>query len=88
MRLGLLAGFLMFSAAALVIVRHDSRMTFMLWQQHNATHNELQEQYGRLMIEQATWRRQQSVAAKAEAEWGMQPPPPGEIVSLFLEGGQ
>ena len=86
MRLGLLACLLLFSAIALVVVRHDSRVTFIRWQQHNATHNELQEQHGRLMIEQATWRRQQSVAAKAETEWGMLPPKPAEIVSLFLEG--
>lgn len=88
MRLGLLAGFLLFSAAALIVVRHESRLTFMRWQQHNATHNAMQEQHGRLMIELTTWRRQQSVAAKAETEWGMHPPPPGEIVSLFLGDGR
>ncbi len=72
------------SAASVVTVRHHNRLEFIALQKQEQRHDELQAEWGRLMLEKATWTRQHKVADAAHKSLEMSPPKPDKIVTLEL----
>ncbi len=72
------------SAAAVVAVRHQNRLTFVTLQKQEQRHDELQAEWSRLMLERATWTRRNSVVDDARKRLGMVAPSPERIVTLQL----
>jgi len=75
-------------ATAVVAVRHQNRLTFVALQKQEQRHDELQAEWGRLMLERATWTRQHSVVDDARKRFGMVAPSPERIVTLQLATGE
>lgn len=75
------------SAAAVVTVRHQNRLAFVALQKQEQRHDELQAEWGRLMIEKATWTRQHNVADDARKRLEMSAPTPDRTVTLQLGDG-
>ncbi len=73
------------SAVAVVTVRHENRLAFVALQNQEKRHDDLQAEWGRLMIERATWTRQHNVADDARKRLDMSAPAPDRIVTLKLE---
>lgn len=72
------------SAAAVVSVRHLNRLAFVDLQEQEQRHDDLQAEWSRLMLERATWTRQNSVVDDARERLGMLAPLPERIVTLHL----
>lgn len=51
----LLAGAVFLSAVAVVVTQHEARRTFVQVQELEAARDELNEEWGRLQLEQSTW---------------------------------
>ena len=73
------------SAVAVVAVRHQNRLVFVELQNHERQREELQTQWGRLIIEKATWTRQHNVADDAAKTLEMAVPEPDQVITLELE---
>ncbi|MCY4244249.1 MAG: cell division protein FtsL [Gammaproteobacteria bacterium] len=71
------------SALQLVDVRHQNLAAFMHIQQLAGEYDRLNEQWGKLLAEQATWTVRR-VESRARAELGMHNPPPGAVYYLLL----
>ena len=74
----------MASAFAVVVVRHENRIAFHQLQRQEEIRDELQVQWGRLMLERATWRVEHSVAEEAGRRLEMAPPASADIVTVRL----
>ena len=72
------------SAAAVVTVRHQNRLEFVALQKQEQEKVELQAEWGRLMLEKATWTRQHSVADTARKQLAMSAPRPEKIITLEI----
>lgn len=70
------------SAVAVTYVRHQNRLAFMATQTQQKHRDELDIEWRRLMLEQATWGMEHTVAAEARKKLEMRSPPPAEIVTL------
>lgn len=73
------------SAAAVISVRHQNRLAFVALQKQEQRHDELQAEWGRLMLEKATWTRQHNVADDARKRLEMAAPTADRTVTLQLE---
>lgn len=78
--LGVLALAVFASALAVVLARHESRKAFVELQQIEAERDAMQEEWGRLQLEQATWGTHGRVEELARAELQMTQPAPDKIV--------
>jgi len=76
---------LVISAATVVTVRHHNRLEFVALQKQEQRKVELQAEWGRLMLEKATWTRQHNVADTAKKQLAMSAPSPEKIVTLEIE---
>ena len=74
------------SAGAVVAVRHENRLEFVALQKREQTHDALQAEWGRLMLEKATWTGQHNFADTAKKSLAMSVPSPEKIVTLDLRG--
>ena len=72
------------SAIAVVTIRHKNRLEFVALQKQEQRHDELQAEWGRLMIEKATWTSQHNVADDAKKRLEMSAPGSDDIVTLNL----
>jgi len=72
------------SAAAVVGVRHHNRLAFVALQKEEQKRVDLQAEWGRLMLEKATWTRQHNVADTAKKQLTMAAPSPDKIITLDL----
>ncbi|MEM7193569.1 MAG: cell division protein FtsL [Pseudomonadota bacterium] len=75
---------IMLSAWVVVTVRHQNRLAFIELQQHEKQKQQLQTEWGRLMIERATWTHQRNVAKDANDRLAMSAPSPEKIVTVEL----
>lgn len=73
------------SALMVVTVRHENRLAFVNLQGQENLRNQLQNEWGRLMLEKATWTDQNSIADDAGKRLGMLPPAPETIVTVQLD---
>ncbi len=70
------------SAASVVSIRHYNRLEFVELQNQQKRHDELQTEWGRLMLEKATWTGQHTVADAARKQLAMNAPSPDKIITV------
>lgn len=75
---------IMLSATAVIAVRHQNRLAFVALQEQEQQRDSLQAEWGRLMLEKATWTRQNNVADAANKNLEMTAPSADKIVTLDL----
>ena len=81
--IALIAGSLVFaSAIELVLHRHASRKLFVELQSLRDARHELNQQWGQLVLEQATWATHVRVEDMARESLGMVAPEAGAIIEL------
>ncbi|MGR8918258.1 MAG: cell division protein FtsL [Gammaproteobacteria bacterium] len=78
-----LAGLCAFaSAVELVLSRHQARQLFVELQSLRESRLELDREWGRLLLEQATWATQARVEELARGSLNMLSPAPGHVIEL------
>lgn len=70
------------SAMQVVIARHDARTLFVEIQKLEEIRDELNEEWGRLQLEQSTWATDVRVETLARSELGMKMPESDTLVLL------
>jgi cell division protein FtsL len=70
------------SALQVVITRHETRRLFVELQALERTHDELNEEWGRLQLEQSTWAINDRIETFARTELGMKMPEQSSVVLL------
>ncbi len=77
-----------FSAFAVITVRHENRLAFA--HLHGLDHNlsQLKTEWGRLLIEKATWNTGHNIADSVGSRLGMHPPAPEKIVTVYLKNAR
>ncbi|MCG8325607.1 MAG: cell division protein FtsL [Thiotrichales bacterium] len=78
----LLLSAVFFSAIKIVITRHDARTLFVEIQELEKIRDELNEEWGRLQLEQSTWATDVRVETMARNELGMRMPDRDTLVLL------
>lgn len=73
---------LLATALAVVWTRHQSRVRFVELQALNATRDELNIEWGRLQLEQATWAEASRIERLARDELKMRSPAQDEVVVI------
>lgn len=76
------------SALAVVVVRHQNRLEFREVRAAEKLRDRLNDEWGRLQLEQATWSRHNLVEQAARQELGMVTPGPTDIVVVQLQAAQ
>ena len=74
------------SALAVVGLRHQSRMSFAELQSLRTERDNLDIEWGRLLLEQGAWSQHQRVESIARTKLGMKTPEAREVVILNLQG--
>jgi cell division protein FtsL len=82
----LLTALVVASACFVVTTRHENRLAFIRLQQQEEIRDQLQTEWGRLMLEKATWAIEHNIADDAGQRLGMMPPPPDQIITVQLQG--
>lgn len=80
--LATLAVLLLSSALGVVISRHQARTLFVELRQLEAEHDHMNEEWGQLQLEQATWGTHARVEEIANHRLGMIPPPAKSVVMV------
>ncbi len=80
--LGILLVMVLLSALGVVYTSHQSRRLFVELQSLQAVRDELNIQWGRLLLEQGTLATPSRVESIARSRLGMRPPLPEQIVIL------
>lgn len=75
----LLLGAVLASAIAVVWTRHQSRSLFVQFSQLQSQRDELNIEYGRLELEQATWAEPRRIDSEARTKLGMFTPRPQDV---------
>lgn len=70
------------SAIGVVQMQHEGRQNYMELRRLHAERDELNIEYGRLQLEQATWAEMSRVERIAREEFGLAAPAPERIVVL------
>lgn len=70
------------SACALVYVHHQHRLTFMDLQASLKQRDQLNTEWGQLLLEQSTFSFHHYVNATARKRLGMRPPAPEDVIVL------
>jgi cell division protein FtsL len=68
------------SAIQVVLARHEARQLFIEIQALERQRDDLNEEWGRLQLEQSTWAMANRIESLARTELDMQSPPPGRIM--------
>ena len=82
--IGLLGIFALISALSVVVVRHQNRLEFLDMRSAEKQRDQLNDEWGRLQLEKATWARHNLVEQSARQELGMVTPGPADIVVVQL----
>ena len=70
------------SALQVVIARHDARRLFVELQKYEKERDELNEEWGRLQLEQSTWAVNDRIEAVARTKLNMKMPERSSVVVL------
>jgi cell division protein FtsL len=70
------------SALQVVIARHETRLLFVELQALERTRDELNEEWGRLQLEQSTWAINDRIEMFARTNLGMKMPEQNAVVLL------
>ena len=68
-----------------VAIRHQNRLEFVYLQGLESERDDLQAEWGRLMLEKATWSLGHSLTEDVASRLGMSPPEPDEIITVDLQ---
>ena len=68
-----------------VAIRHQNRLEFVYLQGLESERDDLQAEWGRLMLEKATWSLGHSLSEDVASRLGMSPPEPDEIITVDLQ---
>jgi len=83
--LPLLLGLLLFaSALAVVWSHHEARQLFVALQEQEATRDALDEEWGRLRLEQGTWSTHHRIERIARERLGLVPPHQ-DVVTVLVD---
>lgn len=74
------------SALLVVTVRHENRLSFIALQKAENQRTHLQFEWGRLMLEKATWAMENNIADDASNRLGMLTPSSAKIITVQVEG--
>lgn len=80
--IGMLLSLVMLSAFGVIYTKHQSRKTFVEIQQLHKHIDELNVEWGRLQLEQATWSAHGRVEAMARSQLKMQLPDTSKVVYI------
>jgi len=80
-----LGALLMVTLLAIVFVRAESRMAYAELHQLDKERDELGVEYGRLLLERATWSLNHLVEREAQNQLSMSRPDPERVVTLLVE---
>jgi cell division protein FtsL len=78
----LLAGSVMTSAIMVVTSQHEARRLFVHLQELESARDDLNEEWGRLQLEQSTWATHDRIEQLARIDLGMHEPEAGSLVLL------
>jgi len=78
---GLLSAAVFFSAVQVILTQHEARRIFVEIQALEQNHDRLNEEWGRLQLEQSTWSTADRIERLAKSELDMVSP---EIESIVL----
>ena len=78
--LGLLSLAVLLSALGVVMARHESRKVFVEIEELQKTRDNLNEEWGKLQLEEGTWGTNVRVEELARTRLGMVMPSPDQIV--------
>lgn len=78
--LGLLSLAVLLSALGVVMARHESRKVFVEIEELQKTRDNLNEEWGKLQLEEGTWGTNVRVEELARTKLGMVMPSPDQIV--------
>lgn len=81
---GFLGAIAIVSAILVVVVRHQNRLEFLQVRAAEELRDRLNDEWGRLQLERATWARHNLVEEAARKELGMVTPDPSEIVVIEI----
>lgn len=73
----------LFSAVAVVVTKHASRSEFVVMQQLENQRDQLNEEWGRLLLEQSTWASPGRVEQQARTKLNMQAPTSDNTVMVM-----
>ncbi len=77
---------LIVSAMVLVLVRYESRLAFAQLHRLDTARDDLNVEYGRLLLERATWSLSQHVEQAAAERLSMKRPDEDAVVTLVVPG--
>jgi len=80
--ISLLSILILVSALQLIWVRHHNRLLLVQLHTLQQQHDELNERWGQLQLEQSTWSQQSRIEAVATQQLNMYLPPPSEIIII------
>ena len=83
--IGFLSVISLVSALYVVVVRHQNRLEFLQVRSAEEQRDQLNDEWGRLQLDKATWARHNVVEQAARQELGMVTPGPTDIVVVQLE---
>lgn len=78
--LGLLSLAVLLSALGVVMARHESRKVFVEIEELQKTRDNLNEEWGKLQLEEGTWGTNVRVEELARTKLGMVMPSPDQII--------
>lgn len=78
----LLAGSVMTSAIMVVVSQHEARRLFVHLQELESARDDLNEEWGRLQLEQSTWATDDRIEQLARVDLDMREPEAGSLVLL------
>lgn len=86
-RLLILLAALMLVSIAVVQTRHESRQLFAELQARQAERDALNTEWGKLLLEEATWSQHRRVEAMARARLGMNTPDTANVRIMRVDSG-
>ena len=76
------------SALSTVLIRYENRQVFLEVRDAEIQRDRLNDEWGKLQLEQATWSLHSQIAFEARQNLGMVPPDPQDTVVLRLESSR
>ena len=76
------------SALSTVLIRYENRQVFLEVRDAEIQRDQLNDEWGKLQLEQATWSLHSLIAVEARQKLGMVPPDPQDTVVLKLESSR
>ncbi len=85
-KLVLLAMLVLISAMSVVELRHRNRVTFVHLQSLMQTRDDLEVEWGKLLLEEGAWSQHRRIESTAVRKLGMQMPDNDQVVMVGLRG--